>query len=98
MSLRDLARSFAIWPWEIEQAAELGWLRITLRRRSDGGRPVRLAELCDEKDARLPRPRRQIEPEISGRHRLFAMRTVYECCPGGGTRAGVRPPTGPYPS
>ena len=47
MSLRDLTRSFSIWPWEIEQAAELGWLDITLRRRANRGRPVRLAELND---------------------------------------------------
>ena len=72
--------------------AELGWLHITLRRRADRGRPVRLAELSDEKDTRLPRPRRQIEPEISGRHRLFAMRAVYECCPGGGRSFGTTIP------
>ena len=58
MSLRDLTRSFAIWPWEIEQAAELGWLHITLRRRADRGRPVRLAELCVERGAGLPKPRK----------------------------------------
>ena len=92
MSLRDLTRSFAIWPWEIEQAAELGWLHITLRRRADRGRPVRLVELSDERDAELPKPRRQIEPEISGRHRIFAMRAVHECCPGGGRTFGMTIP------
>jgi hypothetical protein len=32
MPVRDITRSFAIWPWEIRQAAELGWLRIVTRR------------------------------------------------------------------
>jgi hypothetical protein len=41
MSLGDLARGLAIWPWEIEQAAELGWLRIVVRSRSSRGCSVR---------------------------------------------------------
>lgn len=72
--------------------AELGWLDITLSRRANGGGPVRLAELSDKKDARMPRPRRQIEPEISRRHKLFAMRAAYECCPRGGRFAGTTIP------
>jgi hypothetical protein len=28
MSLRDLIRSFATWPWESEQAVEFAWLLI----------------------------------------------------------------------
>lgn len=83
MSVRDLMRSFAISPWEIEQAAELRWLRIVTRRPSGRGRPSRVAELRDERNAKLPKPRRQIEPEISTRHWLFAMRAAKKCCPGG---------------
>lgn len=83
MSVRDLMQSFAIPPWEIEQAAELRWLRIVTRRPSGRGRPSRVAELRDEKNAKLPKPRRQIEPEISTRHWLFAMRAAKKCCPGG---------------
>lgn len=83
MSVRDLMQSFAIPPWEIEQAAELRWLRIVTRRPSGRGRPSRVAELRDERNAKLPKPRRQIEPEISTRHWLFAMRAAKKCCPGG---------------
>jgi len=56
------------------------------------GRLARLAEPCEEKDAGLPRPRRQIEPEISGRHRFFAMRAAYEYCAGGGRSFGTTIP------
>ena len=78
MSVRDLMRSFAIWPWEIEQAAELGWLRIVTRRPSGRGRPSRVAELSDERNVKLPQPRRQIEKRIAVHHELFAMRSVFE--------------------
>jgi hypothetical protein len=81
MSVRDLMRSFAIWPWEIKQAAELGWLRVVARRPSGGGRLCRVAELCDERNAKLPKPRRQIEQVISHRYYAFAMRSVFQCCP-----------------
>ena len=83
MSVRDLIRTFAIWPWEIEQAAELGWLCIVTQRPSGRGRPARVAELCDERNVKLPQPRRQIEKRIAVRPELFAMRCVFECCPRG---------------
>ena len=28
LSVRDFARSFSVWPWEIELAAELGFVEI----------------------------------------------------------------------
>ena len=39
MSVRDLMQSFAIWPWEIEQAAELGWL-FEADRKDDDTTPI----------------------------------------------------------
>jgi hypothetical protein len=103
MSLRDLARGFAIWPWEIEQAAELGWLRIVVRSRSSWSCSVR--QSCAMKRMLDAEAKKQIEPEISARHRLFAMRAVYECCPGGSRFSGTTraaccytPPISLYPA
>jgi hypothetical protein len=61
-------------------------------RYPEGGlRSVRLAELSTGKDARMPRPRRQIALK-SARHRLFAMRAVYKCCARGGRTFGTTIP------
>jgi hypothetical protein len=69
MSVRDLMRSFAIQPWELEQAAALGWLKLYLQPGKGGrGRSSRIAELItQDKTANLPVPpaRNQIPREIS---------------------------------
>ena len=44
MSVRGLRRSFAIWPWEVEQAASLGWLKVYMFKREKEAR-VDLPEL-----------------------------------------------------
>ena len=83
MCLRNLTRSFAIWPWEVEQAAALGWLKVYVQACSGGrGRPSRVVELITQDQlANLPLPpaRDQIPREISARHQLFAIRAAREC-------------------
>jgi hypothetical protein len=87
MAVRELMRSFAIQPWEIEQAATVGWVKVYIRAGKGGkGRPSRVVEVIPEdKIASLPLPpaRNQISREISVRHQVFAMRAVWECVPRG---------------
>ena len=87
MSVRDLRRSFAVWPWEVEQAAALGWLKVYVQSCSGGrGRPSRVVELVTQDrpaNLSLPPARDQMPREISARHQLFAMRAARECVPKG---------------
>jgi hypothetical protein len=91
MSVRNLRRSFAIWPWEVEQAAALGWLKLNVQ--GGRGRRSRIVELvAQDRLAHLPLPpaRDQIPREISKRHQLFAMRAARECVPRGVKALGFR--------
>lgn len=84
-TLRELERSYAIRPWEIEQSAELGWLTITTRR-SRVGRPSRVVAFRDYNIAEtpaLPNYRFAIEKSISPKHLEFAWRCVHEATLGG---------------
>jgi hypothetical protein len=81
-SFRDLWRSHRVWDWEIEQAAELGWVRI-LTRQPRIGRPSRCAQKLSETHvAKLPPFRRSIPRCISFRHERFAWETL-DIMPGG---------------
>jgi hypothetical protein len=93
-SLRDLMRSFAIRPWELEQAAALGWLKLYVRPGKGGkGRPSRVAELIPQDQLptgrSLPPYRNQIPREIGVRHQQFAMRAVWLCVPWGIKKLGL---------
>jgi hypothetical protein len=87
MSVRNLMRSFEIRPWEVEQAAALGWVKLYIQPGKGGrGRSSRIAEIISpDRTANLPLPpyRNQIPREISVAHQLFAMRAVWECVPWG---------------
>ena len=74
-TMRDLGRSHTIYDWEIEQAAELGWVTINIRK-SRVGRPSRAVEFCGLTNAKYPERRCWIEQEISFRHWCFALRSV----------------------
>ena len=74
-SVRDLHRSYGIWAWEVEQAAQLGWLTIWTRK-PRVGRPSVIAKVSRKENAKLPEPRSQIEGAISTRHFNFALRSV----------------------
>ena len=71
-----------IYEWKVEQAAELGWVRIFFRE-SLRGPAAGMAELSGNTDAKLPRFRRQIEKEISRKLEVFARRSVFKCIPRG---------------
>lgn len=83
VSIRDLGRTYRIWEWQVEQAAELGWVRI-LTRQPRVGRPSRFAQkLSKTEAAKLPPFRRNIPGCISIRHARFASESV-DVMPGGG--------------
>ncbi len=72
LTVRTLARSYHVQPWEIEQAAALGWIQIeTLKPHV--GRPSRIAKTVSKPEgAKLPPFRWQMEKPISYRHAHFA--------------------------
>ena len=72
LSVREFARSFSVWSWELEQAAELGFVQIETRK-PHTGRPARIVEnVSKTTTAKLPLYRWQIEKPISIRHDNFA--------------------------
>lgn len=76
LTVRDFARSFGVWEWEIEQAAALGWIQIETRKPRTG-RPSRVVRLVSKPDtAKLPPYRWQIEKPISHRHFSFAVASL----------------------
>jgi hypothetical protein len=44
LTIRDFARTYSVWEWELEQAAELGWIQIKVKKPRTG-RPSRVAKL-----------------------------------------------------
>lgn len=73
LTVREFARSFSVWKWEVEQAAALGWIKIETHKPRTG-RPSRVAkEVSKPEAAKLPPYRWQIEKPISIRHARFAM-------------------------
>lgn len=94
MSVRDLSRSHGVEKWELEQAAELGWVEITLRKPTTG-RPSRVAGLREHSgtpSAKVPPLRRDIGKMISCRHHHFAMQSVCNAVKGGSRRFFPIPP------
>ncbi len=87
-SIRDLWRSDGIRTWEIEQAANLGWLTIHTRKPRTG-RPSRVVEFCGQENAKVPPPRLSIEREISIRHWWFALRSVTQSVKNGMPHYGL---------
>lgn len=76
LSVREFARSFSVWSWEVEQAAELGFVQIVTRK-PHTGRPARFVEnVSKPQPAKLPPYRSEIAKEISLRHWRFALESV----------------------
>lgn len=76
LTVREFYRTFSVWEWEVEQAAELGWIKIETRKPRTG-RPSRIARIVSETPAaKLPPYRWQIEQPISFQHKLFAMHST----------------------
>ncbi len=83
VTVRDFARSFSVWEWELEQAAALGWIQIETRK-PNTGRPSRIVKIVSKPDtAKLPPFRWQIEKPIRIRHWSFAFHSVYSAIKGG---------------
>jgi hypothetical protein len=91
VTVRDFARTFSVWEWELEKAAELGWIQIETRK-PHTGRPSRIVrEVSQPYAAKLPPYRRQIEKPISFRHFLFALFSTMAAIKGGSSWAGGMP-------
>jgi hypothetical protein len=72
LTVRELARSFSVWEWEIVEAAALGWIQIETKKPRTG-RPSRIVREVSKPDAaKLPPFRWQMEKPISYRHAHFA--------------------------
>jgi len=75
-TVRDLQRTHRVWWWEVEEAAKLNWISISIRR-GQRGRSSHIAEIVSKyTPAKLPPPRNEIERSIKLRHRLFAIHSV----------------------
>jgi hypothetical protein len=73
VTVRDFARTYSVWEWELEQAAALGWIQIETRK-PHTGRPSRIVrQLSKPHTAKLPPFRWQIEKPIKFSHARFAM-------------------------
>jgi hypothetical protein len=94
VSVRDFQRRYDVRSWELEQAAELGWLKITIHK-PPTGRPspvVSSRKLGETLTAKLPPLRRFIEKPISCRHYNFAMRSVCAAVKRGSRFLFITPP------
>ena len=83
LTVREFGRTYGVWEWEVEQAVELGWIKIeTWKPRT--GRPSRIARIVSKPEAaKLPPCRWQIERPISIRHWYFALHSAYSAIKGG---------------
>ncbi len=92
LPMREFARTYSVWKWEMEQAAELGWIKIETRK-PHTGRPSRIAIIVSETQAaKLPPYRWQIEKPISIRHWNFAFHSAYSAIKGGSSFIWRTPP------
>jgi hypothetical protein len=76
VAVRDFARTFSVWRWEIEQAEQLGFVQV-ITRKPHTGRPsrvvVKVSNCCA---AKLPPWRWQLPKRRLVRHELFAFHSV----------------------
>lgn len=76
LPVREFERSFSVWRWEVEQAAQLGWIVIETRKPRTG-RPAQIARrLSKSPAAKLPPLRNRLGKAISYRHWDFADATL----------------------
>lgn len=92
LTVREFARTYSVWEWEIEQAAALGWIKIETRK-PPIGRPSRIAKEVSKPDAaKVPPWRWQIKKPISIRHWYFALHSAYSAIKGGSSFIWRIPP------
>ena len=77
----EFSRTFSVWEWEVQQAAELGWVRIETRKPRTG-RPSRVVtralDVSKIHTAKLPPFRNALPKTISIRHWWFAHRSIWD--------------------
>ena len=62
LAVREFARTFSVWKWEIEQAAELGFIKIETHKPRTG-RPSRIVlQVSRTRAAKLPLIRPKTPP------------------------------------
>lgn len=89
LTVREFSRTYSVWEWEIEQAAELGWMKIETHKPRTG-RPSRIVRIVSKPEAaKLPPLRSTIEHTISVRHWNFALFSVCRAVRGGATGVGM---------
>lgn len=78
VTVRDFTRRYDVWKWELEQAADLGWIEIIVRKPRTGrsSPAVKFQEHSENPPAKLPPPRWAMEKMISCRHFNFAMQAA----------------------
>ncbi len=92
LTVREFARTYSVWEWELEQAAALGWITIETHKPRTG-RPSRIAKIVSKSlAAKLPPYRCQIDKVISVRHWHFAFHSVYSAIKGGSSFVWPIPP------
>lgn len=75
-TFRDLNRTFGIWAWEIEEAAELGWVSVISRKNSRGPTTWIAGIISNCSSAITPPRSHEIPRYIAFRHRRFAINSV----------------------
>lgn len=92
LPIRTFARTYSVWPWELEQAAALGWIEFSVRKPATG-RPSRMVKSVSKPEAaKLPPWRCQIEKPISIRHQFFALHSSLGAVKGGIKKLVFMPP------
>jgi hypothetical protein len=76
LTVRDFARSFSVWEWELEHAAALGWIQIETRKPRTGRPSIIVKRVSETHTAKLPPYRWQIDKPIRIRHWNFAFHSV----------------------
>ncbi|BCX46414.1 hypothetical protein HAHE_03220 [Haloferula helveola] len=71
VTVRRFRRNFEVYDWELEQAAELGWLAIETRKPKTGRPSIVARKLSNSPTAKLPPRRSVIGRGISIRHQRF---------------------------
>ncbi len=75
-SVRDLSRTYGIEKWEVEQAADAGWVSICQHKPRVGRSSFVAGKLSKTPSAKLPPMRYAIPHEMSIRHDRFAWESV----------------------
>ena len=83
LSIRDFARSYGVYRWEIETAADLGWLVIETRKPPIGSPSLVARGFSKPDSTKLPPWRSEIEKPISFRHWRFVVESLLAVKRGG---------------